>query len=246
MFSDSKRSGQPPPPDEAETVTNQAMILATLHQIKALHELLSVRVHGLEREASTAIIGIREDENCFFLDELNLAAAHQAFVRTGRARINARLNGMEIRLPCRLEGVGKADGIAFYRVQIPSRMVRNQRRQHFRLRLGPGQTVTITVPRLEGRRARGQALDLSTGGLGALLNTEQAPVRGQVLGDVHITLPGAADFRTSLEVRFARLDPHTNQLRVGCRFLRLDMKQERLVSQFLAEQQRKRRRHGPV
>ncbi len=229
-----------------ETVTSRCVIIATLHQLKAEHELLSVRVPGCDDTASSAILAVREDQECYYLDELNLAPAHKAFLRKRKAIIYCRLQGMEVRMPCQLLKASSDKGIALYKIGLPKRIVRVQRRQHFRLRLNGGLVVPVTVPRLEGHRASGEAFDLSTGGLGAFIHTSDIPSRGQILSEVTIALPQAPSFKTSVEIRFARLDEIHHSLRVGCRFVSLDKNQERLIAHFLAEQQRKRRRHNPT
>lgn len=228
-----------------ETVTSRCVIIATLHQLKAEHELLSVRVPGCKDTASSAILGIREDQECYYLDELNLPLTHKAFLRERKAIIHCRLQGMEIRIPCQLLRASSDKGIALYKIALPKRIVRVQRRQHFRLRLNAGLVVPVTVPRLEGHRASGEAFDLSTGGLGAFIHTSDVPSRGQILSEVAIALPQAPSFKTSVEIRFARVDDIHHSLRVGCRFVSLDKNQERIIAHFLAEQQRKRRRHNP-
>ena len=189
-----------------EVVTSRCLIIATLHQLKAEHELLSVRVPGCRDTASSAILAIKEDQNCYYLDELNLPVTHNAFLDKRKAIIHCRLQGMEIRIPCKLLKASSDKGIALYRIALPKRIVRVQRREHFRLRLNAGLVIPVTVPRLEGHRASGESFDLSTGGVGALIHTNDVPSRGQILSEVAIALPQAPSFKTSVEIRFARVD----------------------------------------
>ncbi|TCK18877.1 c-di-GMP-binding flagellar brake protein YcgR [Thiogranum longum] len=229
-----------------ETVTSRCMIIATLHQLKAEHELLSVRVSGCPDTASSAILGIKEDQDCYYLDELNLPISHKAFLKKRKAVIHCRLQGMEVRIPCKLLKASSDKGIALYKIGLPKRIVRIQRREHFRLRLNAGLVIPVTVPRLEGHCASGEAFDLSAGGVGAFIHTSDVPSRGQILSEVAIALPQAPSFKTSIEIRFARVDEIHHSLRIGGRFVSLDKNQERIIAHFLAEQQRKRRRHNPV
>jgi len=246
MFATLKRALQGETRDNGEeNVTSRSVIIATLHQLKTEHELLSVRVPGCADTASSAILSIREEQDCYYLDELNLPSTHKAFLQARKAIIHCRLQGMEIRLPCRLQKASINSGIALYRVCIPNRMIRVQRRQHFRLRLNPGVLVPVTVPSLEGHRASGEAFDLSAGGVGAFINTHDIPSRGQVLTGVAIALPQSPSFRANVEIRFARIDEIHHTLRIGGRFVNLKRNQERVIAHFLAEQQRKRRRHSP-
>ena len=88
-------------------------------------------------------------------------------------------------------------------------------------------------------------MDLSAGGVGLFLHTRNIPSRGQILHNLSISMPRSRPFKASVEVRFARLEQVHHTLRVGGRFVNLDPSQERQIAQFLAEQQRKLRRHGP-
>lgn len=246
MFATLKRALQGETRDSGEeNVTSRSVIIATLHQLKTEHELLSVRVPGCSDTASSAILGVREEQGCYYLDELNLATTHKAFIKQRKAIIQCRLQGMEIRLPCQLQKVSSDGGIALYRICIPNRMIRVQRREYFRLRLNAGLAIPVTVPHLEGHRASGQAFDLSAGGVGAFINTKDIPSRGQVLTGVSIALPQSPSFKANIEIRFARVDEIQHTLRIGGRFVSLDRNQERVIAHFLAEQQRKRRRHNP-
>lgn len=246
MFATLKRSLQRQTLDSGEeNVTNRSVIIATLHQLKAEHELLSVDVPGCSETASSAILGVKEEQGCYYLDELNVPVTHKAFLKQHKALIHCRLQGMEIRLPCQLQKASSDKGIALYRICIPTRMIRVQRREHFRLRLSGGVMVPVCVPSIEGHRASGEAFDLSAGGVGAVIHTDDVPSRGQILSGVSIALPQSPSFKANIEIRFARVDEIQHSLRIGGRFISLDRNQERVIEHFLAEQQRKRRRHNP-
>jgi c-di-GMP-binding flagellar brake protein YcgR len=81
--------------------------------------------------------------------------------------------------------------------------------------------------------------------VGVFLHTRNIPSRGQILHSLSLSIPRSSPFSADVEVRFARLEHTHHVLRVGGRFVNLNPKQERLIAQFLAEQQRKLRRHGP-
>ncbi len=237
-FQGDRRPGQ-------ERVTSATKIRAILHQLKADHELLSVTVPGCREPANTAILGINEQRDVFFLDELNAASAHQALLRNRKLRVDCRLHGMELRFVAHVVNTDTDGGLALYEMAIPRSITRLQRRESFRLRLSPGLSVPISVPSLDGESVSGEAFDLSATGIGALLRTRSVPSRGQVLTGVSLSLPRAKPLKASLEIRYARQNAAHHMLRIGARFVGLDRQQERQIAQFLAEQQRKRRRHDP-
>lgn len=228
-----------------EKVTDRNKITTILHQLKADHELLSVSVPGCKERANTAILGIREEQGHFYLDELNLRSAHEAFLKSRKARIDCRLRGMELSFVAHMLKANTASGIALYELRIPRSITRLQRRDSFRLRLNPGLIIPVTLAHFEGETVKGEAMDLSAGGVGVFLHTRNIPSRGQILHSLSLSIPRSSSFRADVEVRFARQEHTHHVLRVGGRFVNLNPKQERLIAQFLAEQQRRLRRHGP-
>jgi c-di-GMP-binding flagellar brake protein YcgR len=237
-FQGDRRPGQ-------ERVTSATKIRTILHQLKADHELLSITVPGCQEPANTAILGINEQRAVFFLDELNAASAHQALLRNRKLRVDCRLHGMELRFVAHLLNTDTDKGLALYEMAMPKSVTRLQRRDSFRLRLSPGLPVPLSIPSLEGEIVNGEVFDLSATGIGALLRTRSVPSRGQILTGVSLALPRTKPLKTKLEVRYARQNAAHHMLRIGARFVGLDRQQERHIAQFLAEQQRKRRRHDP-
>jgi len=228
-----------------EKLTDRKKIIAILHQLKAGHELLGVTVPGCSHTANTAILGIREEPARFFLDELNSHVAHAAFLKRRKARIDCRLQGMEISFAVHMLKASTAKGIALYELALPKAVMRLQRRENFRLRLSPSLNIPVTLEDFEGETVNGEALDLSAGGVGLILHTGNIPSRGQILHNLAISMPRSRPVTTDVEVRFAKQEQNHHVLRVGGRFVKLDPAQERQIAHFLAEQQRKLRRHGP-
>ena len=230
---------------EQERITSGPKIIAILHQLKADHELLCATVPGYNGKANTAIIGIKNKRDLFYLDELNSEAAHHALLKNRKLRIDCHLQGMELQFITHMLRARTDGGIALYEMSMPKVVVQLQRRQNFRLRLSPGISVPLGIASLEGATVKGEAFDLSTTGVGAFLQTRKIPGRGQILSGLTLSLPRTRPLKAQVEIRFARQDSAHHMLRIGARFIGLDRNQERLIAHFLAEQQRKRRRHGP-
>lgn len=245
MFASLKRRFQRDRSAGKERVTATPRIRAIVRQLKAEHELLCVKVPGCEQPANTAILGITEQSGVFYLDELNNDAAHQALLDKRQLSVSCRLQGMELRFAVALLKVEKQDGLALYEMALPKLITRTQRRENFRLRLGPGLVVPITIPSLEGETVKGEVFDLSATGIGAYLYTRNIPACGKTLTGVTLSLPRTRALKASIEIRFARPNAAQHMLRIGARFTDLASGQERQIARFLAEQQRKRRRHEP-
>ena len=245
MLATFKRAIQGDSSPTGEKVTDRKKIVAILQQLKADHELLSVTVPGCKDKSNTAILGTKEKQGHFYLDELNSRPAHEAFLTGRKARIDCRLQGMELSFVAHMLKAHTANGIALYELAIPNTVVRLQRRDSFRLRLNPGMVVPVSLAHFEGETVSGEAMDLSAGGVGLFLHTRNIPSRGQILHSLSLSMPRSRPLKADVEVRFAKLEQAHHMLRIGGRFVNLNPRQERQIAQFLAEQQRKLRRHGP-
>jgi c-di-GMP-binding flagellar brake protein YcgR len=229
-----------------ERITAAARINAIMRQLKEEHELLGVTVPGCEQPANTAILGVSEKRGIFLLDELNSDDAHRALLQNRKLRITCRLQGMELKFACALVNDSNDGGLAIYEIALPSQITRVQRRDNYRLRLDTGLVVPVSVPNLEGETVKGQVFDLSTSGIGAYLQTRNSPPPGKLLHGVTLSLGRGRPLKTGIEIRFARQNTSNHMLRIGARFVDLETAQERQIARFLAEQQRKRRRHRPA
>lgn len=228
-----------------ERITSSSRINTIFRQLKAEHALLSATVPGFDGRSNTAILGLKEERGLFYLDELSEDGAHSALLECGKLRIETHLEGMELQFIAHMLRASQEGGIALYEMALPKVVAQLQRRQHYRLRLKPGISAPLTIASLDGESVKGEAFDLSTTGVGAFLQTRKVPRPGQVLAGLTLQLPRTPPLKTRIEVRFARLDSAHHSLRIGARFVALERHQESQISQFLAEQQRKRRRFGP-
>jgi c-di-GMP-binding flagellar brake protein YcgR len=228
-----------------ERLTTATRIRAVLQQLHQGRELLAASVPGCPDAANTAILGIEQRRAAFYLDELSSASTHQALLRARKLRIDCRLQGTRLHFVARLLKRATDNGLSVYEMALPSTLSRVQRRESFRLRLNPGLSVQLNIPDLAGATVAGEAFDLSATGIGAFLHTREQPARGDLLQGVALSLPGGQPLQLNLEVRFASRNTGQHMMRIGARFAGLDREQERRIARFLAEQQRKRRRHDP-
>lgn len=245
MFASLKRPVQRDRRPGAERITALPRIKSIVRRLQADRELLYVQVPGCDQPANTAVLGMREKRGVVYLDELSTHAAHRALLQRRQLKVTGRLQGMQLSFTTRLLGVSDENGLATYEVALPVLITRAQRRENFRLRLGSGLIVPVTIADLEGDSVKGEVFDLSTTGLGAYLQTRKSPAPGTVLAGVRLSLPSERLLNAGIEIRFARHNTAQHLLRIGARFVGMEPAQERQIARFLAEQQRKRRRFEP-
>ena len=134
-----------------------------------------------------------------------------------------------------------------FRIAMPNRLVRAQRREFYRVATPITKPLICTIPltdREPGARAETIVLDISCGGV-ALMDNHAAP--GFRIGDRYencrIGLPEAGTLSVTLEVRNAFDTPlrnGTNFRRCGCMFLKLTTQMEGLVQRYIMHLERQR------
>ncbi|MGW8309653.1 MAG: flagellar brake protein [Thiogranum sp.] len=240
----SRRGSQEQRRPDRDWITSPIRIRAILVELEASHEVLSASVPDGNEVSATAILEVHDSDGSFRLEHLDSETAHRALLQSGEIHLACRLRGMQLSFTTRLmDDTEPEDARAAYRLALPASLSCSQRRENFRIRLGPGLAVSVTVPDLDGETVKGDAFDLSATGIGLFLHTRRTPSRGQRLPGVTLDLPHSRPVRCTLEIRYVHKNAVYRTLRVGARFVGLEPSQQKLLDRFLAEQRRKRRHH---
>lgn len=134
--------------------------------------------------------------------------------------------------------------------ELPKNLLRLQRREYFRVStpLATPLVCTIPVRTAEGSLTLLQTslLDISAGGLGLTVSTEQAPLftRGTVFKGCELKLPDNEKINVDLEVRNA-FDVTTRSgnryTRVGCEFINLPGLLLTMIQRYITRLERERK-----
>lgn len=122
------------------------------------------------------------------------------------ALIEAAIEGVVVRVTSRLRRAIDAGGARHFRFHAPSLVTRLQRRAYFRVPMKPGSE--LAVPQAEGRILL-PLVDVSAGGVCALLAEPPALTEGTMLPAVQLLIPGEDAFALPAVVRY--LQPVTGQ-----------------------------------
>jgi c-di-GMP-binding flagellar brake protein YcgR len=158
---------------------------------------------------------------------------------------------------CSPEGVktqfatGKARSITFegqpaYAVDMPTEVIKLQRREYFRIQAPLAQPVMCELMDYEGGALQLPVYDISLGGVGLWVPDTSMPGfdSGQIYANCVIDLKKAGELRVQLEVRHRLVVQQRNGqevLRIGCSYVNLSRGMESLVQRYVAQLERERR-----
>lgn len=222
-----------------ERVTYKPRIVSLLQQIQESRSVLSVHLPNDQSRYTSAILAIHSDSDALLIDELNPARGHERLVKSRELNISARLSGINIYFKSQLLEVQTDGGIAIYKLPIPERLLYEQRRGAFRVRVGAGITIPFTLLHEETKLTYdGQLSDVSSIGIGATLGAIDQ-LNDNVKGySCRIHASDKEVITADLEVRFVKFDDTIKLLRVGGAFLHLTAPQRTQIDRFVMTLQR--------
>lgn len=245
MFS--KRPGRPTDlgyDANTERTTKPRQIARNLQRFKDGRCLLSITIPGQAGRYNSAILDVDAEHETLVLDELNALDGHEALLAHKKFHVACRLNGIEYRFASILRSVEQEGGLATYHAVMPTLMQHIQRRDDYRVPVARGSGIEVQIADSSDPNSKGELADLSLGGLGARLQSQSAPRKGEVLPVCSILLPDADPIRAEVEVRFSSTDQRHNIVRLGGKFVNLEHQQQhqlaRLIKQLEREYLRKK------
>ena len=232
---------------EIERISFAPQIASLLRRLQESRSLLSVTVSGSDELYNSAVVEVDSGLDYVLLDELTPSDGHERLLRSRSLHAHARLRGIDISFAGTLQEAGVRDGIAFYRLPLPSLVNYRQRRANFRAHVGMGIPVPVALGGRHAAELDGTLCDISTGGIGAMLRSGRTTDlhEGVVLDHCSISLPIGREISCALEIRYVSHDERRHALRIGGRYVDLDRSQEKIVEHFVAALERELLRKKP-
>ena len=219
-----------------ERVTYKPRIVSLLQQVYDSRSVITVHLKGDNNRYSSAVLDIDHDNNSLLLDELNPQSGHDRLLTIKEMNISARLAGVYIYFKSTLQSVEKENGIALYRIPIPERILYEQKRGAFRVRISAGIVLQVQLHGTD-KAWSGTITDVSSTGIGALIETADIPI-GEKLDCTLIPEEGEKTDCGPLEIRFAKQDDKTHKMRIGGRFADPTPQQRNQMEKFVMMLQR--------
>lgn len=201
-----------------------------------------VQFPAQHHEFVSMVLRVDLEEQVYILDEFVPAEGHRLAGTREPFHVRARFQGAEIAIRNVVaDKIGEEDGVAFYALPFPERMIYIQRRDAFRVDVLPGSHANIE---LRGERfpkpARGELLDLSGTGCRFKLPEPPNPPLNyrEHVEECVIEFPGHDPIVVEGEIRFVKILKESGETVCGLHFVKLRGRQERQVFRLVNELQR--------
>jgi c-di-GMP-binding flagellar brake protein YcgR len=231
-------------PSQTERITDPARIAQLIKRIKDTHKLLTVTVPRARVSYLSAVLDVDFNGATFTLDELTPADGHLAVVAAGRLSAYVQCDGVDISFSASVARAEHDTDGNFYRLTLPEFVFYRQRREHYRVRIGHGHPIPLSIGPDPVARMQGVLHDISAGGLGGEFQRYRGPdlVLGQVLPGCELRIDDRHVIQLNLEVRYVQVDGLGGRLRLGARYLDLCRPEQKLIDQLVASLDRDWRR----
>ena len=222
-----------------ERVRDEQRIHMLLRRVIEERVLLTVTLPGSSGHFSSAILDIDPDHDYILLDELTPAAGHEQLLKKRQMHVQARLKGVNLQFEGRLSSLSREDGTFTYRIAYPAEVTYHQKRAHFRVRIGMADDALVRFQPDEEHPIEGELIDISEGGICALLEKPAIELRTGASFPCSIHLDDES-IQCEIETRTLREEGDRQQhQRVGFRFKNLTPQQRHHIARIVARMQRK-------
>lgn len=225
-----------------EHVGFRPQILSLLRRLHQGRCLLAVTLADDKQTYNSALLEVNAERDFIVLDELKPAKGHAALLAQRSCRVRAELKGVTVAFTAALIEAGNRDGIAYYRFVFPKSLHYDQRRAHYRPRVGHANRTAVALELPTGEVSTGILQDLSLGGLRIKLDREIVGLPSNTILPCRLTLPDGTVFACAIEVRFLSGAP---ACQLGGRFEPLAPAQRQLLQKFLRELEREELKKNP-
>ena len=235
-----------------DTIRNPAQVAGILKRLADGRKTINVSTPQSQNQVHTsAILDVNAERRMVLLDELNPAPRDIRALAGKRLGVSAQLGGVDVSFACTVTRLGSKEGITYYVVEMPDKLLYQQRREHYRaaatIESGLPVRLRLKGPEDEEVELEGELTDLSIGGMGVRLppRTEVPefleehdiiPLCSVDLPDQDVPLECAA------ELRSLRADGH--KIQMGLRFNQLEPRAHRMVEKYVVALDRKQRQRG--
>lgn len=223
-----------------EKISQPAQIASLLRRVHEERALLTITLSGSDDQYKSVVLEVNLAKGYVLLDELHPPEGHGRFLAAKKFHAHTRLKGVDISFGGILQESTQEGGMALYQVALPTLILYRQRRTSYRVHVGAGLVIPVTLDDEKLRHLQGILCDISTGGIGLRLKADPSLAidNGAIFSACEIQLPGNERIHSGLELRFVSPVDQRNMVRFGGRFVRLEPSDQKLVEHFVVSLER--------
>jgi flagellar brake protein len=205
--------------EERFRVASRLEIVGYLRQIAERHEQVGVEF-GQRDFIVTALLDVDSQAGRIVCDYGADANAMNRLLRASSLRLATQLDHVGVRFESGPAAPASLDGAPAFVIELPSSILRIQRREGYRLRVPLGRPLRCEIadPQSPGKRLAVRVRDISVCGMSLVdLPVHWRVASGTIYRECTVVLPdGLGTLRVDLEVMHA---PQSAGARCGCRFI---------------------------
>jgi len=249
---------QPPPQFELEQLDDYSQyllhsrseILAVLRSLVQKGALITVYFDQGRSFLLTSMLTVNADTQSFVLDLGSNAEMNERALRAEKLILTTLVDKVKIQFNLSALKATLHDGRSAFGGAVPDTLLRLQRREYFRLSTPIANPIKLSATIRRADNSALQAtlplLDISGGGVGLMVASDQAPLlaRGDALSDCRLMLPDEGLLVTSLCVRNmfdVTTRSGTHYVRVGCEYVGMTSARLAMVQRYITRMERERK-----
>lgn len=171
-------------------------------------------------------------------------AANRTVLSAAELTFVTRIDGVHIQFTANRIELVTYEGTRAFRIRLPEVMLRQQRRDNYRISVPAREGVTARIQFRNGNTILAQVMDLSAGGLRLAGSAELLLEKGMQYQGCEIRLPGNGTLNVTLQVQHAdmvTLSSGAQKKYFGCKFVDLPADLETRLQRYIMELERKTR-----
>lgn len=221
-----------------ERITNTERITELLLRIAQSRIGLSVHFSDHNIKYSSILLEVDKNKRIVILDELMPRDGNNFLLSNQTAHITAKLAGANIHFRSAVLNVDNDSTHTNFLMTFPERLIYEQRRAAFRVRMSSGSIVSVTIRADSQVEYQGYLFDISSSGVGVFVESSADLLVREQPYYCKIHLPGGKFVSGEFQVRFLKQDKKLHQLQVGGLFLNLSGPQRQTLDRFVMTLQR--------
>ena len=226
------------------TLTNPHEIVFQIKSLVKRGDRISVIFQEGRQSFLTILLDVSAKDGLFYFDIGGSNEINQAFLKAESCTFSTFIEGVRIQFPAKKCHEAKWGGDLVFAAPIPTRMLRLQRRELFRLQLPSTKPFTCRMRRGSPHEEQLPLHDISVGGLGILSTAPLDYTQLEKLDNCWLDLRESGMIRCVLEVRYINaMESRTGKplWHMGCKFINLPASDETLIQRFMAKIEAERR-----
>jgi c-di-GMP-binding flagellar brake protein YcgR len=228
-------------------VASRREVIALLRNIGEKNQLVRMLIKGESDVCVTSVLGVDGDSNTLILDRSIDRSQNERIVKANRISFETSLDKIRILFTTdKVRDIQYENGQALA-MDIPTTLIRLQRREFYRMSTPVSNPVKATVPLPEDMGGGSVVLPLSDISCGGLCLFDNKFTLGNTIGknyeNCRIDLPDIGVISTTLQVRnsidMTLLNNKANR-RLGCQFLDMSRASAAAVQRYITRLERER------